>query len=127
MKGVDARHGERGGLDVRAFEWFDVKGVRLAAGQQTLGRDFDQYRRDFEQGIFRGIKPAGFDVDDDRKKAAESASKTRNRCAHVEVIRQRIFSLARMGTTTSLPNAKALGTDHSSRRSVIVPALRGIS
>ena len=105
MKRIDPRHRERGGLDVGAFERLHVISVCFATTQQTLGRDFDQHCRDLEQRVLGGVEAARLDVDDHRQKAAKAAREIRADGVHCDAKRQRRRSLARIGTTTSAPNA----------------------
>ena len=66
MKRIYPRNGQCGWIESGTFERSHMKTVRRAALQLPIGLHVDEYCGDLEQGISRGMKPAGFNINDNR-------------------------------------------------------------
>ena len=121
--GVDAGELEGRRVEVGALEGVDIPTDGAIDSQKPSLRQFEKGCRHFEDAIGIGIETAGFYVDDDWQETPKSIlecivpSVTHERAA----TRQRILSPALNGTTTLSPKVSSLGTDVSSRTSVIEP------
>ena len=63
MGNIDAGDFQRFGIDFRAFEGDDVRGMDLADGQLPAVVKFNRRGGDFKQGVPIAIKTAGFHID----------------------------------------------------------------
>jgi hypothetical protein len=111
---VDAVDGERGRLEIRAFERAHVVRVRFAATQAAVRPELDQHRGDFQQRVGGAVEAAGLHVDDHGQEGAEAPMHQRRARESAVVGRwheflhhaascQAMVSPARIGTSRSCP------------------------
>ena len=72
MVRVDAGDRERQRIQAGALKGLHLIVMRGATLERAVGVHVDECRRDLEQGIGGGMKPAGFHIDRDRQIAAEA-------------------------------------------------------
>jgi DNA mismatch repair protein MutL len=72
MMRIDAVDGQRAGIELAAFVWNHVRAGDFARPHRPGFVHRHRQHGDFQQGMPRRIETAGFDVDDNGKKAAET-------------------------------------------------------